>query len=381
MARSAQLQADRGNPRLKFLDRYVGIPVVEALGAARRLRGRRPVPADWSSVGLLVTSGIGDTVVATGVMRDLRLARPDARIVLFVTANNASFAATLTLPDEVVELPVRHVPTAVRMVREQHLDVVVDLASWRRYDAVLASFSGAAATVGRRTPGQHRDAAYDVAVDHRRDHELANDRRLVAALGLSADQLVSDPQLTLPEGTDRPLDAPYVVFHLWPGGANFDERSWPSERWEDLAAAMAERDLEVVLTGGPGDVEVNERLADRWTALGRPTRSVAGGSWAETFRWLVFATGVISVNTGIMHVAAALGAPTLALNGPTSAARWAPIGPFTRCVASPDVPDGYLDLGFESDPRHVDCMRAITVASVLDAWDSLRAEAAAAGRA
>ena len=34
MARSAQLQADRGNPRLKFLDRYVGIPLAEALGAA-----------------------------------------------------------------------------------------------------------------------------------------------------------------------------------------------------------------------------------------------------------------------------------------------------------------------------------------------------------
>ena len=276
MARSAQLQADRGNPRLKFLDRYVGIPLVEALGLARRVRGRRPVPPDWSSVGLLVTSGIGDTVVATGVMRDLRAARPSARIVLFVTANNASFAHTLTVPDEVVELPVRRVPTAVRMVRDRHLDVVVDLSAWRRYDAVLAYFSGADATVGRRTPGQHRDAAYDVAVDHRRDHELDNDRRLVAALGLGPDRLVSPPQLTLPEGVDRPLDRPYVVFHLWPGGANFDERSWPTERWEDLAAAMAERDLEVVLTGGPGDVEVNERMAERWTAKGWPTRSVAG---------------------------------------------------------------------------------------------------------
>jgi ADP-heptose:LPS heptosyltransferase len=380
MARSAQLQADRGNPRLKFLDRYVGIPLVAALGLARRFRGRRPVPDGWRSVGLLVTSGIGDTVVATGVMRDLRAARPGARIVLFVTANNASFAKTLTLPDEVVELPVRHVPTAVRMVRERDLDVVVDLASWRRYDAVLAFLSGARSTVGRRTPGQHRDAAYDVAVDHHRDHELDNDRRLVAALGLDADELVSVPLLTLPEGATRPCDAPYVVFHLWPGGANFAPRSWPVERWEALGAAMHDRGLEVVLTGGPGDVDVNDRLARRWRSAGVPTRSVAGGDWDDTFRWLGFATGVVSVNTGIMHVAAALGAPTLALNGPTSASRWAPLGPFTRCVSSPIVPDGYLDLGFESDSRYVDAMRAITVDSVLVAWDELRADAGKTGR-
>ena len=61
--------------------------------------------------------------------------------------------------------------------------------------------------------------------------------------------------------------------------------------------------------------------------------------------------------------------------------RWGPIGPHTRCVASPMVPHGYLDLGFEHDERYADCMRAITVDMVLAAWDDLHAEAVAAGRA
>jgi len=379
MTRSAQLQADRGNPRLKFLDRYCGIPLVAILGVGRRLRGRRTVPADWRTVGLFVTSGIGDTVVATGVMRDLRAARPDVRIVLFVTANNASFAKTLAIPDAVVELPVRQVPTAVQMVRAEQCDVVIDLSAWRRYDAVLAALSGARATVGRRTPGQHRDSAYDIAIAHRRDHELDNDRRLVSALGLSDAQLISAPLLELPAGVPRPLAAPYVVLHLWPGGANFEERSWPVDRWRELAEAMNARGLDIVLTGGPGDVDVCTRLARRWSESGLRARSVAGADWPETFAWLGFAAGVVSVNTGIMHVAAALGAPTVALNGPTSAARWAPIGPHTRCVASPVVPDGYLDLGFERDPRFTDCMEAITVDAVVSAWDDLRAEVTATG--
>jgi len=57
--------------------------------------------------------------------------------------------------------------------------------------------------------------------------------------------------------------------------------------------------------------------------------------WAESIEWLAFAAGVVSVNTGVMHVAAALGTPTIALNGPTSGTRWGPRGRFTRCVASP----------------------------------------------
>ena len=171
-----------------------------------------------------------------------------------------------------------------------------------------------------------------------------------------------------------------MVFHLWPGGANFEERSWPTESWRTLAQAMNARGFAVVLTGGPGDVPVNRELVDRWTGAGIRVHNAAGTDWPESLVWLGFAAGVVSVNTGVMHVAAALGTPTIALNGPTSGTRWGPLGPHTRCVASPMVPNGYLDLGFERDDRYPDCMRAITVDMVLDAWDDLRAEAVAAGR-
>jgi ADP-heptose:LPS heptosyltransferase len=376
MARAAQLQADRGNPRLKFLDRYVGIPAVAVLSLWRRLRGRRALPAQWHTVGVFLTAGIGDTVVASGVLHDLRTARPDARIVLFVTANNAAFARLSPDPDAVVELPVRRLPTAIRMVRAEHCDVILDLTSWRRFDAALALLAGARATIGRRTPGQYRHYGYDIVVDHSRDHEIENDRRTLAALGIPS---TSPPHLAVPDGATPPLPDPYVVFHLWPGGANFEARAWPDESWRALARAMNERGFSVVLTGGPGDAPVNREIVDRWAADGIRVRSAAGSDWPQSLVWLSSAAGVVSVNTGVMHVAAALGAPTVALNGPTSGRRWGPVGPHTRCVASPIVPDGYLDLGFERDDRYRDCMRAITVAMVLAAWDDLRAEAVAAG--
>jgi ADP-heptose:LPS heptosyltransferase len=371
-ANGGQLQSDRGNPRLKFLDRYAGIPVIAALGLRNRIRGPRPVPRDWHSIGLIKTVGIGDIVLLSAVVRDLRVARPDARIVVFVSANNAGFARLLDDVD-VVTVPVRNLPEAVRIVRAEHCDVVVDFGAWPRFESMLTALSGARATVGMRTPGQHRHAAYDVVVDHETGHEIDNYRRLIAAAGITS---TSDPHLVADAAAPRLLDAPYVVLHLWPGGANFDERSWPEERWHEIALALNERGYDVVLTGGPGDVMPSDAVVARWRAEGIRVHTAAGASPEATVIWLHQAVGLISVNTGIMHLGAALGVPVVVLNGPTSARRWGPLATPSRTVASPMVPDGYLNLGWERDDRYRDCMLAITVDAVTAAWDDLMAEVA-----
>ena len=249
--------------------------------------------------------------------------------------------------------------------------MIVDLSAWRRFDALLARGSGARATIGLRTPHQHRHYGYDVVIDHERGHEVDNDRRLVAALGITS---TSMPAIARPEGIGPPWASPYVVFHLWPGGANFAERSWPLDRWQRLAAALSARGFAIVLTGGTGDAEACEGLVAAWSAAGIAAHSAAGTPWPESLACLAGAVGVVSVNTGVMHVAAALGTPTVALNGPTSTTRWRPLGPHTRCVVSPMVPDGYLNLGFEHDDRYRDCMLEITVEAVLAAWDDLQSE-------
>jgi heptosyltransferase III len=368
---AAQLQQDRGNPRLKFLDRYAGIPVIATLGAWRRLSGRRAVPADWKSIGLVKTVGIGDTVLLSGVVHDIRAARPDARIVLFVSPNNAGFARLLAEVDAVVTVPVRDLPRAVRTVRAEDCDVVVDFGAWPRFESLLTVLSGARCTVGMRTPGQHRHFAYDVVVDHDIGHEVDNYRRLVAAAGIVS---TSSPALAVDVSSARPLALPYAVLHLWPGGANFEERSWPEDHWRSVASALNARGFDIVLTGGPGDVAPNQRLVAEWCKTGIRAHTCAGTTPEETLVWLRHATGVVSVNTGVMHLAAALGVPVVALNGPTPVLRWGPVGGPSRSVVSPLVPAGYLNLGWEHDERYRDAMKAITVDVVLDAWDDLMAE-------
>jgi heptosyltransferase I len=76
---------------------------------------------------------------------------------------------------------------------------------------------------------------------------------------------------------------------------------------------------------------------------------------------------VVSVNTGVMHIAAAAGAPTVSLNGPTSERRWGPVGERAVSVNSELPGCGYLYFGWEYDGERKDCMQGISVERVLEA--------------
>jgi lipopolysaccharide heptosyltransferase III len=80
---------------------------------------------------------------------------------------------------------------------------------------------------------------------------------------------------------------------------------------------------------------------------------------------------VVSVNTGVMHLAALLGARTISLEGPVAVHRWRPVGRRVRSVVSTLPGCGYLDLGFEYDGQRLDCMNGVNIADVAAAADDL----------
>ena len=246
-----------------------------------------------------------------------------------------------------LELPTARPWEALPLLRAQHLDALVDLGQWSRLEAVYAGLSGAGWTTGFATPGQRRHYAYDRAVRHSDAvPELENFRALIAGLGLKPARL---PWFN-PDGhrTPPPVSRPYVVFHLWPGGFRSELREWPAKRWRELALVLAQEDLAILLTGAPADAPRNEEFLRSCGGVATPIISVAGRyRLPELVPLLAEARCVISVNTGVMHLAAAAGAATIALNGPTSAVRWGPVGPDVTCIDSLLPGCGYLNLGFE----------------------------------
>jgi ADP-heptose:LPS heptosyltransferase len=345
----------RGKGRLRLLDRTAGVALLAAAGTFRRRRTR---PDELRRIGILKSRGIGDMTLLSGVARDISDAFPVATVLLIAGRDNAE-VARLIEGVEVVTLPIHEPVEAIRRLRALSLDVLLDFGQWSRVEAICSLLSGARFTIGFDTPGQRRHYCYDVTVRHSGDvHELENYRRLAASVGVESRAV---PRLGDPESNGRGPAERFVVFHLWPGGYRSELKEWPLESWRDLGRRLADRGYSIVLTGSEADEERTERFARACHAAGTVENAAGRYALSELVDVLRRSSCVVSVNTGVMHLAAAIGAPTVALNGPTSETRWGPVGERVRSVNA-DLPGcGYLNLGFEYDRGPADCMQAISV--------------------
>jgi heptosyltransferase I len=344
----------------------VGVPLVLALGILRGKATR--CPKQIHSIGILETAAIGDTTLLSAVLLDLREAYPDARIVLFAGDSNFAVARILAGPDEVVRLPIKDVLTARRLVRSQHFDVFIDFGPWARLNAILTSLASANFRIGFRTPGQFRHYAYDCSVVHSdNQHELENLRDILRAIDVKPVHAAGFPdavgRCNIP-AQYRP-NSDYVVFHLWSGGSQSRAKEWPTERWVELGKALSEAGLSIALTGAPWQRGMNEQVIAEAKAAGAGEwTNAAGTNIEQTIGLLRGSRLTVSVNTGVMHLAAVAGVPVVGLSGPVSDVRWAPLGPCATAVSAKGPGCGYISLGFEFR-RDCDCMRRITVNEVL----------------
>lgn len=364
------MAAERGNALFRTLDYYAGIPLIVLLAAARRLRRRTP-PSRIRRVGFMRTGGIGDIVLLSGVIQDV-VAMPGVEVHLFTGRANAAAARLIPGITQVHALPLTRPDIAVRMVRSVPLDVLFDTGSWPRVDAIFAAVSRAKWTVGFRGPAQHRHFAHDVVVDHSSAlHELDNFRQLVAAAGFTSRGL---PRLGAGEPVPPELlpGRPYVVCHLWSGGYMGERKEWPLDRWRAVIAHVVAAGYDVVFTGGP---ETRADTGSFHATLGdaRPAVHDRAGRLrlAQTLELLRKSALVISVNTGVMHMAAAAGVPVISLEGPVPVHRWGPLGERAVSVVSRHPGAGYLNLGWEYDGAPADTMEAIAVDDVTAAVDRL----------
>ena len=276
----------------------------------------------------------------------------DARVVISLTSPSATAAA----------------------IRALKLDVLLDFSSWQRLTAFYALMSGAKFTAGFRTRGMHRSRGYDMVVDHTNTrHELENFRALLAAFlpGVTAQ---SEPAVKVEAGLTPFADqADVVVFHPWASGQNSHLREWAEASWLALAQEIAGPQTLFVVTGAPADMpRVTPFVAALRGAGLRAEPYVSPDGFRSLTALLLHAKLTVSVNTGVMHLAAVAGAPVVSLNGPTAEHRWGARGAHVRNVQPADGSGGYLHLGFEFGNQPADIIDRITVAQVVAAAKELR---------
>lgn len=153
-------------------------------------------------------------------------------------------------------------------------------------------------------------------------------------------------------------------------GANGPARRWPPERFGDLAARLGRTGIVTLVLGGAGDAGVTAAVAgragDRVLDLGGRT-SLPGLAGA-----LRSCDLLVTNDTGPMHLAAALGTPVLALEGPADLTQTRPLGSKVRVVGRFDLPCvpclnnacPRRGAGYELPDAERECMRLIGVDEV-----------------
>jgi ADP-heptose:LPS heptosyltransferase len=164
------------------------------------------------------------------------------------------------------------------------------------------------------------------------------------------------------------------VLGVFPG-SNAPARRWPVDRFAALAAAVAARGARVVLMGGPAEASLTARVA-----RAAPAAIDLGGRTDLTDLAAVLSVCdlVITNDTGPMHLAGAVGTPTVSLWGPSDPEEVRQLGaPDTRVTgtALPCKPCrrnrcGRRGAGTVLADAHEECMRSIEIEAALAAVES-----------
>ena len=123
------------------------------------------------------------------------------------------------------------------------------------------------------------------------------------------------------------------IVALAPGAAHATKR-WPLEHWQALVARNLESGAAVVIVGGPGDAALGASLAH--DGRGRVANAAGVFGLQGTGALLQRTRVVVSGDTGVMHMATAVGTPVVSLFGPTVQAFG--FFPYTRVASVVELP-------------------------------------------
>jgi lipopolysaccharide heptosyltransferase II len=288
-------------------------------------------------------SSLGDVVQALPVLKSLHEKYPGARIDWLVNdaladilLDNPRLRAVLRWDRASWRTPtqffraVRNAASIVRRLRAARYDLVIDLQGLFR-SAVLAALSGGKVTVGFADGREMSPWFYDEKIEAPRDQMHSVDRYVLAAAGETSDPKefpinfsASDTERAKTVLHRLGYDHEKLLVILVPA-ARWPTKRWPSNSFASLAHRFVEDyGVQVGIIGSRGDALLAQHIA---SLADCETIDFSGHTTLKQLAYLLSKAAVVVGNdSGPIHVAAAVGAPVVALYGPTSSLRTGPYG-------------------------------------------------------
>ncbi len=302
---------------------------------AKRRRRKAELP-EKPELLVIERGQIGELLVVTPALRALRKAYPEARITVMARPRSAPVLIDNPAVDRLLPISEKEaagfagVMRLSAWIRAKRFDAAFILHTSFR-SALIVAWGAVPVRAGLTTEGRGFLLTHKAPRDpdaYRADEHL----KVVSAVGIADDGRETEMHLTDEEiaearellgglGDRRPL----VALHP---GASHENRQWPTERFAELGARLADGfGATPFYLVGPKEEALAEAVAAWWKERGRPEPPTFAPKNVRILAALLAESdGAVTNNTGPMHIAAAVDTPCVAIHGPTPPARWQPAG-------------------------------------------------------
>lgn len=323
-----------------------------------------------SKILVIGPAWVGDMVMAQCLFKLLKQKEPTVTIDVLAPAWSLPLLARMREVSSAIVMPLGHGQLALReryrlgkSLRKKHYSQAIVLPNSFK-SALIPFFARIPIRTGWR--GEMRYGVLtDVRVLVKKRYPLMIERFM--ALGLKPNESLPKEYPTPELQTTVEPSLKRSVLALCPGAEFGPAKRWPEEYFADIATAKIKEGWEVWLLGSPKDVIVSERIMQ--LTHSQCINFTGKTKLEEAIDLLAQATVVVSNDSGLMHIAAALKKPVIVLYGPTSAGFTPPLNKEVSILS--------LDLKCqpcfkrECPLKHQQCMRGLLPHTVLKAMEQM----------
>jgi len=374
----------------KRIDKIIGTPGCFLVGILDKFLFRKKnLPPHWKRILVIKLIAIGDLVVALPTIKALKKSFPKTYLAILITPRVKEVVEGFPYLDKIIyydildkDKGIRGLFKIISLLKKEGFDLVLELDHYYRITSLITFFAGIKNRVGFDLPGQGRRGLVTSKVPYLANvHEV--ETFLEAARGVGAD--ISDKELVEIWTSDQDKD--YVdkflkevevtkedfLIGIHPGtGPSATSRRWAPEKFGKLADwLIKEKKAKVIFTGANSEINlINESV----TAMSSKPIIAAGRINLKQFAELCRRCKLfIAVDTGPLHIAAAMKTRVIGLYGPNTPIKWGPYGKehITIYKNLPCSPCTKQYLGQVSKCKNPKCMEEIEVEEVMKAVETV----------